>query len=68
MVNKENEREVLEREYRRLDQLESRRYSHKPSNSYKTVFMTLMGVLGIGCFGMLVWILGHKSGKNTCKR
>lgn len=63
-----NEREGWEKELDRLEKLERRSYSYKAPNSYKSVFMTLMGILGIGCFGLLVWLVGNKSGKDKCRR
>ncbi len=61
------ERARLEREYKRLDMLESKRYSYKPHNDYKTAYMvSSIGIL-IACLGLLAYLVGNKSKKDTCK-
>ena len=67
----ENEREILERaklerELKRLDSFDIKRYSPNPSNPYKIASIVLSGGLLIGCFSLLMWLVGRKSGKDKC--
>lgn len=66
MVDKENEREALEREYRRLDMLESRRYSYRAPKTNPIGYIVLAGGFFITCLSILAMFF-HKSDKDKCK-
>ena len=64
-----NERAELIKEYERLQALEERKPRYSTSNNvYKTVYLILTGGLLFGCFTLLVYMAGQKSGKDKCKR
>lgn len=44
-----------------------RSYSYKPSNPYKTALIVLFGILGIGSFGLIAWLVGRESKRDKCE-
>ena len=67
MVSEEEERAELIKRIKMSQALNTNRYSYKPPNPYKTALVTIFGLLGIGSFGLLLWLVGRKSKKEKCE-
>jgi len=65
--NDQERKEAKIRKIMRLEALENQRYSTTSNNEYKTAYIVLLGIIGIGCLGLLVYAAGRKSGRDTCK-